>query len=224
MSYSVLVVEGVEHIRRVLATTLRREGLDVTEAATEGRGLRLLDERPHDVVLLDLKVPDRDGFQMCRAIRRRTDTPIIVIALRTTSRDVVVGLDAGADDYVVAPFTTEELSARIRGLGRRTRGLPGPRIQVGELDIAPRDGMVTRSGEPVALTRTEFKLLSELAIERGRAVSREELIERVWGADHVGDSRLVDVHVWRLRKKIEPTPSRPTVVTTVRGMGYRLPG
>ncbi|MCZ2836949.1 response regulator transcription factor [Modestobacter sp. VKM Ac-2985] len=218
-----LVVEEVERIRRVLATTLRQEGLDVTEVATEEQGLRLLDTRPHDVVLLDLKTPDRSSFQRCRTVRRRTETPIIVIALRTTSHDVVAGLDAGADDYVVTPFTTEELSAHIRVLARRTRGRPGPRIRIGDLDIAPRDGTVTRSGEPVALTRTEFQLLSELATERGRAVSREELIERVWGADHVGDSRLVDVHVWRLRRKIEPTPSRPTVVTTVRGLGYRLP-
>ena len=219
-----LIIEDDERIRRIVAMTLRREGLDVTEAATGQEGLDRLEERPHDMVLLDLMLPDRDGFEVCREIRRRADTPIIMITARTDSHDVVAGLEAGADDYVTKPFVAKELSARIRALARRTRGDQlRPLIQIEDLEIAPQDGVVTRGGAVVPLTKTEFKLLSELAVERGRVVSREQLLERVWGYDYFGDSRLVDVHVRRLRKKIESDPSAPTVVTTVRGMGYRLP-
>jgi DNA-binding response OmpR family regulator len=221
---SVLIIEDDVRIRRIVAMTLRREGLEVTEAASGQEGLDQLEERPHDMVLLDLMLPDRDGFEVCREIRRRSDTPIIMITARTDSHDVVAGLEAGADDYVTKPFVAKELSARIRALARRSRGdQVRPRIQIEDLEIAPQDGVVTRDGAVVPLTRTEFKLLSELAAERGRVVSREELLERVWGYDYFGDSRLVDVHVRRLRKKIESDPSAPTVVTTVRGMGYRLP-
>ncbi|SFF47307.1 response regulator transcription factor [Blastococcus tunisiensis] len=224
MTRSVLIIEDDVRIRRIVAMTLRREGLEVTEAASGQEGLDQLEERPHDMVLLDLMLPDRDGFEVCREIRRRSDTPIIMITARTDSHDVVAGLEAGADDYVTKPFVAKELSARIRALARRSRGdQVRPRIQIEDLEIAPQDGVVTRDGAVVPLTRTEFKLLSELAAERGRVVSREELLERVWGYDYFGDSRLVDVHVRRLRKKIESDPSAPTVVTTVRGMGYRLP-
>jgi DNA-binding response OmpR family regulator len=221
---SVLIVEDDDRIRRIVAMTLRREGLEVTEAATGQEGLDRLDERPQDIILLDLMLPDRDGFEVCREIRRRSDTPIIMITARTDSHDVVAGLEAGADDYVTKPFVAKELSARIRALARRTRGdHMRPRVQIEDLEIAPQDGVVTRGGTVVPLTKTEFKLLSELAVERGRVVSREQLLQRVWGYDYFGDSRLVDVHVRRLRKKVETDPSAPTVVTTVRGMGYRLP-
>jgi DNA-binding response OmpR family regulator len=147
-----------------------------------------------------------------------------VVTARGDSQDVVAGLEAGADDYVTKPFVASELLARIRALARRTRGLTERRsIPVGDLVISPQAGTVTCAGRPVELTKTEFRLLTELAVERGRVFSREELLERVWGYDYFGDSRLVDVHVRRLRKKIEEDPSRPTVVTTVRGMGYRVP-
>ncbi len=222
---SVLIIEDDPRIRRIVAMTLQREGLDVAEADSGESGLERLAERDFDVILLDLMLPGKDGFEVCREIRRTSNVPIIMVTARGDSHDVVAGLEAGADDYVSKPFVAKELSARIRALARRTRA-PEPRvhIEVGDLQIAPQDGTVTRDGEPVNLTRTEFRLLCELATEPGRVLSREELLERVWGYDYFGDSRLVDVHVRRLRKKVEEDPGNPTVVTTVRGMGYRVPG
>ena len=222
---SVLIIEDDDRIRRVVSITLRREGLEVTEAGSGEEGLARLAERPYDIVLLDLVLPGRSGLEVCREIRRVSTTPVIMVTARADSSDVIAGLEAGADDYVTKPFVAEELSARIRALARRTGGSgPRPRIVVGDLEIAPADGVVTRGGEVVPLTKTEFTLLLELATERGRVFSREELLERVWGYDYFGDSRLVDVHVRRLRKKVEADPSSPSVVLTVRGLGYRVPG
>ena len=221
---SVLIIEDDPRIRRILQMTLQREGLEVAEAESGEGGLEHLGERDFDVVLLDLMLPGKDGFEVCREIRRTSNVPIIMVTARGDSHDVVAGLEAGADDYVSKPFVAKELSARIRALARRTR-TPEPRVRisVGDLEIAPQDGTVMRNGELVNLTRTEFRLLCELAEEPGRVLSREELLERVWGYDYFGDSRLVDVHVRRLRKKVEEDPGQPTVVTTVRGMGYRIP-
>ena len=220
---SVLIIEDDPQIRRILQMTLQREGLAVVEAGTGEAGLEQLGERDFDVVLLDLMLPGKDGFEVCRDIRRSSNVPIIMVTARGDSHDVVAGLEAGADDYVTKPFVAKVLSARIRALARRTRAPePRARIRVGELEICPQEGTVTRNGELVNLTRTEFRLLCELAEESGRVLSREELLERVWGYDYFGDSRLVDVHVRRLRKKVEPDPGQPTVVTTVRGMGYRV--
>jgi len=225
MPRSVLIVEDDPRVRRIVQMTLQREGLDVVEADSGETGLERLEERDFDVVLLDLMLPGKDGFEVCREIRRTSNVPIIMVTARGDSHDVVAGLEAGADDYVSKPFVAKELSARIRALARRTR-TPEPRVRlaVGDLEIVPQDGTVIRDGEPVNLTRTEFRLLCELATDPGRVLSREELLERVWGYDYFGDSRLVDVHVRRLRKKVEEDPSNPTVVTTVRGMGYRVPG
>jgi DNA-binding response OmpR family regulator len=220
---SVLVIEDDVRIRRIVAMSLSAEGLDVHEAGTGEHGLEVLRERSVDVILLDLVLPGMDGFEVCRQIRRTWDTPVIMVTARSDSSDVVDGLEAGADDYVTKPFVARELSARIRALVRRSRGGHRQRITVGDLEIAPLEGTVTRAGESLQLTRTEFKLLTELATEPGRVLSREELLERVWGYDYFGDSRLVDVHVRRLRKKVEHDPANPTVVTTVRGMGYRIP-
>jgi DNA-binding response OmpR family regulator len=221
---SVLVIEDDVRIRRVVHMTLQRQGFDVAEVPTGEDGLERLAERSFDVIVLDLMLPGRDGLEICREIRRISDTPVIIVTARSDSNDVVAGLEAGADDYVSKPFVPKELVARIRALARRVRGAEAPkRITVGDLEIAPQDGTVRRDGRPVDLTRTEFRLLTELASERGRVLSREELLERVWGYDYFGDSRLVDVHVRRLRKKVEVDPGDPAVVTTVRGMGYRVP-
>jgi DNA-binding response OmpR family regulator len=221
---SVLIIEDDPRIRRIVALTLQREGLEVVEAESGEAGLARVEESDFDVVLLDLMLPGRDGFEVCREIRRASNVPIIMVTARGDSHDVVAGLEAGADDYVSKPFVPKELSARIRALARRTRAPePRTRITVEHLEIAPQDGTVLRCGEPINLTRTEFRLLCELAAEPGRVLSREELLELVWGYDYFGDSRLVDVHVRRLRKKIEDDPANPTVVTTVRGMGYRIP-
>ncbi|MGY1848242.1 MULTISPECIES: response regulator [unclassified Blastococcus] len=225
MSRSVLIIEDDPRIRRMLQMTLQREGLEVTEAESGEDGLARLGERSFDVILLDLMLPGKDGFEVCREIRRSSNTPVIMVTARSDSHDVVAGLEAGADDYVSKPFVVKELSARIRALARRTRAPePRARLTVGDVEISPAEGTVARNGQLLNLTRTEFRLLCELAAEPGRVLSREELLERVWGYDYFGDSRLVDVHIRRLRKKIEPDPGNPTLVTTVRGMGYRVPG
>ncbi|SEK67493.1 DNA-binding response regulator, OmpR family, contains REC and winged-helix (wHTH) domain [Blastococcus sp. DSM 46786] len=225
MSRSVLIIEDDPRIRRMLQLTLQREGLEVTEAATGEDGLARLGETSFDVILLDLMLPGKDGFEVCREIRRASNVPVIMLTARSDSHDVVAGLEAGADDYVSKPFVVKELSARIRALARRSRA-PEPRVHltVGDLEISPTEGTITRDGAMLNLTRTEFRLLCELAVDPGRVLSREELLERVWGYDYFGDSRLVDVHIRRLRKKIEPDPSNPALVMTVRGMGYRVPG
>ncbi|MGY1709324.1 response regulator [Geodermatophilus sp. SYSU D00758] len=222
---SVLIIEDDPRIRRIVQMMLEREGLEVAGTESGESGLDRLAERDFDIVLLDLMLPGKDGFEICREIRRSSDVPIIMVTARGDSHDVVAGLEAGADDYVSKPFVAKELSARIRALARRKRtSEPRTRLTVGTLEIAPQDGTVSRDGKLIDLTRTEFRLLCELAERPGRVLSREELLERVWGYDYFGDSRLVDVHVRRLRKKIEPDPGNPTIVTTVRGMGYRTPG
>ncbi|NEK86748.1 response regulator transcription factor [Blastococcus saxobsidens] len=222
---SVLVIEDDARIRRMVQMTLTREGFEVAEVATGEDGLVRLAARPFDVVLLDLRLPGMNGFEVCREIRRTSTTPVIMVTARSDSDDVVAGLEAGADDYVTKPFVPKELVARVRALTRRAREVEEiPVITVGDLEISPLAGSVTRDGRALELTRTEFRLFTELATDRGRVLSREELLQRVWGYDYFGDSRLVDVHIRRLRKKIETDPANPEVVTTVRGMGYRVPG
>lgn len=220
---SVLLIEDDVRIRRVVQLALSAEGFQVAEAGSGEEGLEILARHPVDVVLLDLMLPGRDGFDICREIRRMSEAPVIMLTARADSHDVVAGLEAGADDYISKPFVAKELSARIRSLLRRFHASPSPQeVRAGDLEIIPENGVVLRDGSPVNLTKTEFRLLTELATNPGRVLSREELLERVWGYDYFGDARLVDVHVRRLRKKVEPDPSNPTVVLTVRGMGYRL--
>jgi DNA-binding response OmpR family regulator len=221
----VLLIEDDARIRKVLRLALQDEGYDVTEAADGEQGLEELARDEPDVVLLDLMLPGMDGFSVCRRIRHDSRVPVIMVTARTDSHDVVAGLEAGADDYVTKPLVAKELSARIRALLRRVEPAADHRprrADVGDLSIGLDDGVVTRAGEPVSLTRTEFRLLVELVLAEGRILSREDLLDRVWGYDYFGDSRIVDVHVRRLRTKIEPDPSNPRRVVTVRGLGYRL--
>jgi DNA-binding response OmpR family regulator len=223
MPRSVLIVEDDDRLRHLVSLGLGNEGFEVVGSRTGEDCLHTLAQRRFDVVLLDLMLPGVDGFEVCREIRRGHDCALIMVTARTDSHDVVAGLEAGADDYVTKPFVAKELSARIRALLRRFRRSATPRrVQVGELEIGLRDGLVLRGGTPVDLTRTELRLLCELATERSRVLSREELLERVWGYDYFGDTRLVDVHVRRLRTKVEADPRAPKVVVTVRGSGYRL--
>jgi len=223
MPRSILLIEDDVRIRRIVQLSLTSEGFEVSEAGTGTEGLLMLAENAFDVILLDLLLPDQDGLEICREIRRRSDAPVIMVTARTDSHDVVAGLEAGADDYVKKPFVAKELSARIRALLRRANGASSPRlITAGNLEISPQAGQVTRDGVPIPLTRTEFALLCELAAGAGRVLSREELLERVWGYGYFGDTRLVDVHVRRLRTKVEADPAHPSLVLTVRGMGYRL--
>jgi DNA-binding response OmpR family regulator len=176
------------------------------------------------VVLIDIMLPGIDGFELCRALRKTSDVPIVMVTARADTHDVVAGLEAGADDYLTKPFAPKELSARIRALLRRAR-TSDPAIahlKFGDLEIVPDEGVVKRNGEEVHLTKTEFRLLVELASSPGRVFSREVLLERVWGYGYFGDGRLVDVHVRRLRTKVEGDPANPRHVVTVRGLGYKL--
>ncbi len=220
----VLIVEDDEHARASLRLALEQDGNDVAEAASAEEGLPAFQRRPSDVVLVDIMLPGADGFDLCRELRRLSDVPILVLTARSDSHDVVAALEAGADDYVIKPAVPKELSARIRALLRRAKRAttaPGA-ISLGELEIEPESARVRRRGEVVSLTRTEFRLLCELAENPGRVLSRETLLERVWGYDYFGDGRLVDVHVRRLRRKVEDDPSNPQLVLTVRGLGYKV--
>jgi DNA-binding response OmpR family regulator len=223
MGDRLLLVEDDPRIRRALVLGLADEGYQVDEAGSGESALRLLDRASYDVVLLDLMLPGMDGFAVCRTVRARGDLPIIVITARSGSEDVIAGLEAGADDYLTKPVVASELAARIRALLRRARP-ERPVIQVGDVLLHPDKGIATRGGVDVHLTRTELRLLTELAAAEGSVVTREQLLERVWGYDYFGDTRLLDVHVRRLRRKVEDDPSDPRLVLTVRGVGYRIAG
>jgi DNA-binding response OmpR family regulator len=220
----ILSVEDDERIRTAVKLALEDEGWAVEEADTGEEALNAFQRQPSDVVLIDIMLPGIDGFDVCRAIRRSSDVPIIMVTARTDTHDVVAGLEAGADDYLTKPFAPKELSARIRALLRRARSTDATatHLRFGDLEIIPDEGVVRRGGEEIHLTKTEFRLLVELATSPGRVFSREVLLERVWGYGYFGDGRLVDVHVRRLRTKVEADPANPRHVVTVRGLGYKL--
>lgn len=203
---------------------LEDEGWTVAEAANGEEALAQFQQEPADVVLIDIMLPDIDGFEVCRSIRRTSDVPIVMVTARADTHDVVAGLEAGADDYLTKPFAPKELSARIRALLRRARTseVSSPHLRFGDLEIVPEEGVVRRNGRDVHLTKTEFRVLVELAQSPGRVFSREVLLERIWEHGYFGDGRLVDVHVRRLRTKIEADPANPRHVVTVRGLGYKL--
>jgi two-component system, OmpR family, response regulator MtrA len=220
----ILSVEDDERIRTAVKLALEDEGWSVEEADTGEEALNAFQRQPSDVVLIDIMLPGIDGFDVCRAIRRVSDVPIIMVTARADTHDVVAGLEAGADDYLTKPFAPKELSARIRALLRRARTSDSvsAHLRFGDLEIIPDEGVVRRAGEEIHLTKTEFRLLVELASTPGRVFSRETLLERVWGYGYFGDGRLVDVHVRRLRTKVEADPANPRHVVTVRGLGYKL--
>jgi DNA-binding response OmpR family regulator len=220
----ILAVEDDERIRTAVRLALEDEGWVVSEAATGEDALTHFQREPADVVLIDIMLPGIDGFEVCRSIRRTSDVPIVMVTARADTHDVVAGLEAGADDYLTKPFAPKELSARIRALLRRARTseVSSPHLRFGDLEIVPEEGVVRRNGRDVHLTKTEFRVLVELAQSPGRVFSREVLLERIWGYGYFGDGRLVDVHVRRLRTKIEADPANPRHVVTVRGLGYKL--
>lgn len=221
MCVRVLLVEDDERIRQALSLALSDEGFTIDEAGSGEEALPRLETEPFDVVLVDLTLPGIDGLEVVRTLRSRGDLPIIVVTARTDARDVIAGLEAGADDYVTKPLMASVLAARIRALLRR-RGPGRETVRIGDLEIRPQEGLVHRAGERVHLTRTEFRLLLELAGAGGRIVTREQLLQKVWGYDYFGDTRLLDVHIRRLRRKIEADPDDPALVLTVRGAGYRI--
>ncbi len=225
MGTRILTVEDDDRIRQAVKLALEDEGWMVDEADTGERALDAFAANNADVVLIDIMLPGIDGFEVCRSIRRHSDVPIIMVTARDDTHDVVAGLEAGADDYLTKPFAPKELSARIRALLRRVRSSDSgglERIKVGDLEISPEEGLVLKDGVGLPLTKTEFKLLVELASQPGKVFSREVLLERVWGYDYFGDGRLVDVHVRRLRTKVETDPANPRYVVTSRGLGYKL--
>ncbi len=224
MGTRILTVEDDERIRTAVKLALESEGWAVEEAAAGSEALEHFNQHPTDVVLIDIMLPDIDGFEVCREIRRVSDVPIVMVTARDDTHDVVAGLEAGADDYLTKPFAPKELSARIRALLRRARSIEvgATHLRFGDLEIIPDEGTVRLAGTELHLTKTEFRLLVELASNPGRVFSREVLLEKVWGYDYFGDGRLVDVHVRRLRTKVEADPANPRHVVTVRGLGYKL--
>jgi two-component system response regulator RegX3 len=221
----VLVVEDEESFSDALSYMLRREGYEVEVAGTGPDALSAFDRGGADLVLLDLMLPGLSGTEVCRELRQRSHVPIIMLTARDSEVDKVVGLELGADDYVTKPFSSRELVARIRAVMRR--GVEAEEIDMGTVEAGPvrmdvERHVVTVEGAQVAMPLKEFDLLELLLRNAGRVLTRGQLIDRVWGADYVGDTKTLDVHVKRLRAKIEPDPARPKYLVTVRGLGYKF--
>jgi two-component system, OmpR family, response regulator MtrA len=219
----ILLVEDDASIREVTAIGLGAAGFDVTTAADGVEGLERFRAEPFDLVLLDIMLPRLDGYEVARQIRRTSTVPIVMLTARSEAIDVVVGLEAGADDYVRKPFELPELVARLRAALRRAGAAAGDatQLRLGPLTIDVAGRTVSRDGGEIPLTRTEFDLLLELARHPGQVLSRDVLLDRVWGYDYLGDSRLVDVAIQRLRSKVETDPAAPELIQTVRGAGYK---
>ncbi|MFI7586657.1 MtrAB system response regulator MtrA [Spongisporangium articulatum] len=217
----VLVVDDDNALAEMLGIVLRTEGFEPTFCADGNQALDAFRGSRPDLVLLDLMLPGRDGIEVCRQIRAESGVPIVMLTAKSDTVDVVLGLESGADDYVVKPFKPKELVARVRARLRST-GDPAPEaLQIGEVEIDVAGHSVRRAGEPIQLTPLEFDLLVALARKPWQVFSREVLLEQVWGYRHAADTRLVNVHVQRLRSKIEKDPENPEIVVTVRGVGYK---
>jgi two-component system response regulator MtrA len=223
MEGRVLVVEDDASIREVTALGLSRAGLRISTAVNGRDALSSWRAHEFDLIVLDVMLPGLDGFEVCREIRRSSQVPILMLTARTDTIDVVVGLESGADDYVKKPFEVPELVARVRALLRRASAVTEEgTVSVGDLDVDPARFVARRGGRELTLTATEFRLLLELARRPGQVFTREVLLERVWNYPYLGDSRLVDVAVQRLRAKVEDDPAHPLLIRTVRGAGYKL--
>jgi len=225
---TLLFIEDDDGIRLALRLALEDEGYTVHEAVDGEQGLAAFRQHEPDLVLLDLRLPDMSGFDVCRALRAESIVPIIIITAQTDTHDMVAGLEAGADDYVTKPVVPKELAARIRALLRRYHLIEATSssrpARFGDVELRREQGIVLKGGEELNLTKTEFRLLCEFADHAGAVLSRDQLLERVWGYEYLGDSRLVDAHVRRLRLKVEDVPDDPKLIVTVRGIGYRLIG
>ena len=234
---SLLFIEDDDNIRLALKMTLEDEGYRVIEAPDGMSGVDAFAREEPDLVLLDLRLPDISGFEVCRLIRARSLVPIIMVTAQTDTHDLVAGLEAGADDYITKPVVPKELAARIRAALRRVHiqeaspSLDASTAQaistseifvVGAIEIRKDLGIVLRESVEVPLTKTEYRLLCEFSDHPGMILSRDQLLERVWGYEYLGDSRLVDAHIRRLRVKIEEHPDDPQIIVTARGIGYRL--
>lgn len=229
---TVLVVEDEENLLEALRYNLEREGYAVNTAIDGEQALLSARDSAPDLVILDVMLPQLDGFEICRILRRRSDVPILMLTARGEEIDRVVGLELGADDYVTKPFSVRELMARVRNLLRRSHRAPSATndaspadiLRSGDLEIDSVSHIVRLNGELLELKPREFDLLALLAKNKARAFTRDQILERLWGHDYYGDSRTVDVHIRWLREKIEPQPSKPVRIVTIRGVGYRFDG
>lgn len=221
----ILLVEDDPGIRAALGLALEDEGYDVAQAPNGRAGLAMMNSDHPDLVLLDLRLPDISGFEVCREIRQKSNVPIIMVTAQTDTHDLVAGLEAGADDYITKPVNVKELAARIRAalrrLVRETAGVPDV-SRFGDVEVRRDAGIVLKAGVELALTKTELRLLIEFVDHPNMILSRDQLLERVWGYEYLGDSRLVDAHIRRLRVKIEDSPNLPVYIMTARGSGYRF--
>jgi DNA-binding response OmpR family regulator len=221
----VLLVEDDASIREVATLGLEQAGLKVTAIGDGRDGLARFREGGVDLVVLDVMLPSLDGFEVCREIRRESGAPIVMLTARSELHDIVVGLELGADDYITKPFELPELVARVKAVLRRASPPEGDgTISIGGLEIDPGGFTVRKGGEELSLTATEFRLLQELARRPKQVFTRELLLELVWNYDYLGDSRLVDAAIQRLRAKVEDDPKQPQLIKTVRGVGYRFGG
>jgi two-component system response regulator MtrA len=217
----VLVVDDDPALAEMLGIVLRSEGFEPSFVADGERALAAFRETKPDVVLLDIMLPGRDGLEVCRAIRAESGVPIVMLTAKSDTIDVVLGLESGADDYVVKPFKPKELIARVRARLRRNDDAMPETLRIGDVEIDVAGHKVTRDERQISLTPLEFDLLTALARKPRQVFTREVLLEQVWGYRHAADTRLVNVHVQRLRSKVEVDPENPEIVLTVRGVGYK---
>jgi two-component system response regulator VicR len=231
MDKKILVVDDEKPIADILQFNLKKEGFEVYCAYDGNEAVEMVEEVQPDIILLDIMLPLKDGMEVCREVRKKYDMPIIMLTAKDSEIDKVLGLELGADDYVTKPFSTRELIARVKANLRRHQALTGPapaeeedtnEIEIGSLVIHPDAYIVSKRGETIELTHREFELLHYLAKHIGQVMTREHLLQTVWGYDYFGDVRTVDVTVRRLREKIEDSPSHPTWIVTRRGVGYYL--
>lgn len=219
-----LLVEDDQTLLETLTFNLAREGYEVIRAGDGVNALDLARQHKPDLVVLDVMLPGLDGLTVCRTLRRETDVPIVLLTARSSEVDRIVGLDTGADDYIVKPFSLGELLARLRAVLRRGQHRSETKLQSGNLTLDLVGHRAMRDGKSMNLPPKEFDLLAELIRHKGAVLTRDLLLQRVWGFDFVGDSRTVDVHIRWLREKIEADPANPTRIETVRGLGYRFSG
>jgi DNA-binding response OmpR family regulator len=225
-STRILLVDDEHSIQTLLSYPLRKDGYQVVSALDGREALQRFGESRFDLVILDLMLPKLDGVEVCRQLRRRSQVPIIMLTAKGSETDKVAGLEVGADDYITKPFSMREFRSRVKAALRRSRMASGPReespIEIGELRVDPARRTVTLNGEEVGLTYVEFEILAALARAPGRVLTRETLLEQVWGDSEYRDPRTIDVHIRHLREKLEGNPKQPEYLFTVRGVGYRF--